>query len=79
MVEAQLALNELQVNLSQGWESLKTEIIAKDKKCESIGMSFMQWVDLHGKLSKFSSEFPWENEEDSPETTLENLIAELNK
>lgn len=79
MVEAQLALDELQINLSQGWKLLKTEIIAKDRKCESIGMSFRQWIDLHGKLAKFSSEFPWENEEDSPLTTLKKLIEKLNK
>ncbi|UPR55263.1 hypothetical protein ITG09_24375 (plasmid) [Vibrio cyclitrophicus] len=77
MAEAQLALNELKVDSSLDGELFKSDLIAKDKECEILGMSFRQWMGLHAAIGGFSSEFPWEGDEDSPHSTLKNLMNKL--
>lgn len=78
MAEVQLALDELGIDLSQNnYDKLRADIIAKDKECKIIGMTFREWITLSVTIGAFGGEFPWESEDDSPYCRFEELMNKL--
>ncbi|MEZ8869523.1 hypothetical protein AB6D94_07715 [Vibrio sp. 10N.247.310.56] len=77
MAQIQLALNEMEIDSSQSGDLFKSDIMARNRELESLGMTFRQWVGLHKTIGCFSGEFPWENSEEGPHAELEKLISQL--
>ncbi|UKA04979.1 hypothetical protein [Photobacterium damselae] len=77
MAEAQLAFNELQIDSSLDHIEFTSEASKKDKYCKALGMTFLQWINIHKTIEHFSDEFPWEDQDDNPHTKLEKLMKEL--
>lgn len=77
MLELQLAINELGIDASGDNDAFRSEINAKDKQCETLGMTIKQWIGINTTIGNICSEFPWETDEEGPHSTLEKLMNQL--
>lgn len=78
MIEIYLGMKESEIDPTLGMEELKQAMIKSEVKCKILGdMTVMEHINIIKPIMGFSGEFPWEGDEDSPFTRLDELKAML--
>ncbi|EOH0514094.1 hypothetical protein ACNPDE_002095 [Vibrio fluvialis] len=79
MIEIYLGMKESGIDPTLGMEELQQAMIKSEVKCKILGnMTVMEHVNiLNPIMVGYSGEFPWEGDEDSPFTRLDELKAML--
>lgn len=80
MIELYLGLKEAGINPDLDMEEFQKHVISSDVKCKILGnMTIIQHINLIKPIMSFSGEFPWEGDDESPFTRLEELKAILSE
>lgn len=78
MIEIYLGMKESEIDPTLGMEELQQSMIKSEVKCKILGnMTVMEHINIIKPIMGFSGEFPWEGDEDSPFTRLDELKAML--
>nr|WP_319552410.1 hypothetical protein [uncultured Vibrio sp.] len=80
MIEIYLGMKEAGIDPELEMEELQQAMIKSDVQCKILGnMTVMQHINILKPIMGFSGEFPWEGEDESPFTRLEELKAILSE
>uniref|UniRef100_UPI003F5869D9 hypothetical protein n=1 Tax=Vibrio cholerae TaxID=666 RepID=UPI003F5869D9 len=78
MIEIYLGMKESEINPTLGMEELQQAMIKSKVKCKILAnMTVVEHINIIKPIMGFSDEFPWEGDEDSPFTRLDELKAML--
>lgn len=78
MLEIYLGLKEAGIDPDLDMEELQQAMIKSEVQCKILGnMTVMQHINILKPIMGYSGEFPWEGDDESPFTRLDELKAIL--